>query len=333
MTDDQTGSRPPDPSQRPELPVPGPPQIPLPVTPPPPGTPPPGALKRTGADGWRWYYALLAFFGGLFVSQVVVLMLGAIWSARTGRPLENLQDDSTFVVVASAINELVFIAAAVVVARMSGPVSARDFGLVRARFAPAAMRTAAIYGGYLVLLVIYSALVHLSPDDSPDRLGASGGAARMLAFALLVAVLAPIAEEIFFRGMVYRSLRNGAGVLPAALISGVFFGALHIDAGTTERLLQVVPLAVFGVMLALLYEWSGTLYASIAAHATNNSIAVVAYASKHDSDFGMILAGVLWLTMMLACTFGHRLTDRSGGPGGGGLDRPDGITERYPLAR
>jgi membrane protease YdiL (CAAX protease family) len=84
----------------------------------------------------------------------------------------------------------------------------------------------------------------------------------MFFFALLVAVLAPIAEEIFFRGMIFRSLWNGMGLWPAAIVSGVLFGALHIDATTSERLLQVVPLVVLGVSFALLYSWTGTLFAT-----------------------------------------------------------------------
>lgn len=307
--------------------------VPPPVTPPPYGTPPPGQLSEPGADGWRWYHALGAFVGGFIVAQIIVLIIGVVWAAQAGSSIERLQDDSWFIVVAAAISELIFIAAAVLAARMTGRVRLRDFGLLRARLGQAVAKSAAIYGGYIVLLVAYSAAVNLTPDDAPERLGASGGTANMLAFALLVAVLAPIAEEFFFRGMVYRSLRNSAGVLAAAIVSGIFFGALHIDATTSERLLQVVPLAVFGVLLALLYQWSGSLYSAIAVHATNNAIAVVAYADKHNSDFGMALAGALWLSMMLFCVLGPRLTDRPKGPRGGQLGPPGGGPGEYALPR
>jgi membrane protease YdiL (CAAX protease family) len=231
------------------------------------------------------------------------------------------------------INEILFIATAVFVARLSGSFAWRDFGLVRAPFWRTVVLMGAVMGTYLLILGAYSELIHLAPDDAPEKLGANSGNTHMFFFALLVAVLAPIAEEIFFRGMIFRSLWNGMGLWPAAIVSGVLFGALHIDATTSERLLQVVPLVVLGVSFALLYSWTGTLFATIALHATNNAIAVAAFAHKEHSDFGIALAGVLWILMMLGCGFGHLLTDRksdvppSGLTGGG-----DGPVE-YALPR
>lgn len=300
---------------------------------PPPGTPPPGSLKPSGADGWRWYYALFAFFGGLVVSQVAVLIIGVIWGAASGKDLTVLQDDSSFIVVASAVNEILFIATAVFVARMSGGFHWRDFGLVRAPFWRTVLLMAAVMGAYFLILGVYNELVNLAPDDAPEKLGAAAGNWHMFFFALLVAVLAPIAEEIFFRGLIFRALWNSTGLWPAAIISGLLFGALHIDATTTERLLQVVPLAVLGVSFALLYSWTGTLYATIALHATNNAIAVAAFAHEQHSDFGIALAGVLWVLMMLGCATGHLVTDRKPNVPPNGLSGSGDGPVEYALPR
>jgi hypothetical protein len=94
--------------------------VPPPVTPPPPGTPPPGSLGPSGSSGWRWFYALYAFFGGLVVSQIVVLILSGIWVSVNDTTLEKLSDDSNFIVVASFVSQLLFIGTAVFVARLSG---------------------------------------------------------------------------------------------------------------------------------------------------------------------------------------------------------------------
>lgn len=285
-------------------------------------------MKVGGADNWPWWYALLAFVGGLFVSQIGVLVVGAIWIAVSGGDYESLSDQTAFTLVASAVSELIFIATAVWIARMSGSFSLRDLGLVRAPFRSAFCKVSAVAIGYFAFLGIYSQLVNLTPDDAPEKLGAQAGTLGMLFFALMVAVLAPIAEEILFRGMVYRALRNGIGIWGGAIVSGLLFGSLHIDSLGSERLLQVVPLAILGIAFALLYQWTGTLYAAIALHATNNSVAVAAYAEKENSDFGVVLAAVLWVLMMIFCIFGHRWTDRnnrrtpsgSAGPGDGAVD-------------
>lgn len=277
---------------------------PPPVAPPAPGGPP--LTVKTGADAWPWYYSLTAFLGGFVAAQMLIVVLYVFWEAFGG----NADDDTWFLVIASGINSVVFVGAAVTVARLSGPVHARDFGLVRAPFAVTAAKSFAVMVGYFILLATYNQLVNLTPDDAPEQLGADTGTLGMLGFAILVAVIAPIAEEIFYRGMVFRALSNGVGVALAAIISGVLFGAVHIDSLASERLLQVVPLGLLGVLFALLYVWTGTLYAPIALHATNNALAVFAFANKQDSDFGMILAGVLWLVMLAVCTFGYKLTDR-----------------------
>lgn len=328
MTDDPSVPPPGERRYLPEFPVAGPPPVPLPVSPQPPGTPPPGTMRVGGPDSWPWWYALLAFIGGFVVSQIGVLVVGAIWIALSGGDFEALSDDTSFTVLASAVSELLFIATAVWVARMSGSVSARDFGLRRAPFWPTFWRALAVMVGYFVLLGIYSQLVNLTPDDAPEKLGAQAGTLGMLFFALMVAVVAPIAEEVFFRGMIYRALRNGIGVWAAAIISGVLFGAMHIDSVDSDRLLQVIPLAILGIAFALLYQWTGTLYATIALHATNNAVAVAAYAEKHNSDFGIVLAVVIWTLMMAFCIVGYRITDPDrtrppsglGGPGDGPVE-------------
>lgn len=313
MSDDSTGrENPPGPPQ-------WPPTEPLfvqhgqPVTVPPPQQPPRqagGLPQHTGADAWPWYYSLAAFISGFVFSQILIGILYAAWLGAGGKP----DDDTWFLVIASGINSMVFVVAAVTIAGMSGPVSARDFGLVRAPLGQAVGKSVAILASYFILLAVYNELVSLAPDDAAEKLGANSGALGMLAFAILVAVIAPIAEEIFYRGMVFRALANGVGVWLGAIISGVLFGAVHIDSLGSERLLQVVPLGLLGIFFAVLYFWSGTLFAPIALHATNNALAVAAFANDQDSTIGLVAIGIIWPLMMLLCVFGPRLTDRQEPP-------------------
>lgn len=255
---------------------------------------------------------MAAFFGAFLLAQMVVLVLAGVWAVLSGQSIEQLADNTDFTLLATAVNSLIFVGTAVGVARITGSVRARDFGLRRAPFWPSAGKTAATFGIYLAMLGIYATLVNLAKDDAPDKLGAANSATHMVIFALLVGVLAPIAEEVFFRGFIFRAISNAIGIVMAAIFSGLLFGAVHIDSFSNERLLQVVPLAVFGVLLAVLYVWSGTLFSSIALHATNNCMAVASYAADKHSDVGLVMAGVVWLAMMVVCTVGYRITDTSG---------------------
>ena len=82
--------------------------------------------------------------------------------------------------------------------------------------------------------------------------------------------MAPICEEILFRGYIFTALRNWRGTLPAAILTGLLFGAVH--AGSAP-VLDLVPLAALGFGLCILYRCSGSLYPCIIAHSLNNSIA------------------------------------------------------------
>ncbi len=107
--------------------------------------------------------------------------------------------------------------------------------------------------------------------DDLDRLGAVAG----IALALAVIVVAPVAEELFFRAFFYRALRTRLPVIWAALIDGVVFGSLHFQGVSRDALLVLPVIAVFGLGQCLLYERTGSIFAVIATHAAFNTVATL----------------------------------------------------------
>jgi membrane protease YdiL (CAAX protease family) len=94
---------------------------------------------------------------------------------------------------------------------------------------------------------------------------------HLIDFAIpAVVVVAPIAEETFFRGFVYGWMRRHLNVPLAAVLSGLFFGAVHGEP------VILLPLAILGALLALLYEYSGSLIPGVIVHAGFNLIEVIA---------------------------------------------------------
>ncbi len=85
------------------------------------------------------------------------------------------------------------------------------------------------------------------------------------------AVIAPIAEEIFFRGFMYAGLRARLGVAGAVIITSLFFAVLHLS------IEFFIPILALGIFLALLYEMTGSLYPGMILHVSNNLIALIAY--------------------------------------------------------
>ena len=82
---------------------------------------------------------------------------------------------------------------------------------------------------------------------------------------IFACVLAPVWEELFFRGLLYPVLRKWLGVPAGMTISAVVFSLVHFN------LFQFLPITVLGILLALLYEKTNSLWSSITAHAVFNS--------------------------------------------------------------
>ena len=93
------------------------------------------------------------------------------------------------------------------------------------------------------------------------------------AVALAVILVAPVAEEIFFRAFFYRALRTRLSVWLAALIDAIVFGSLHFQGIDTLIILPVI--ALFGAGQCLVYERTGSLFAVIAIHAAFNTFAML----------------------------------------------------------
>lgn len=92
---------------------------------------------------------------------------------------------------------------------------------------------------------------------------------------VLTSVIAPMGEELFFRGFAYRCFRARWGPVVGMLISAAFFALIHLDP------VGVVPIFVLGCGLAYLYERTGTLVAPFTLHAANNLVAILALYFGH----------------------------------------------------
>lgn len=94
--------------------------------------------------------------------------------------------------------------------------------------------------------------------------------------ALGVMVLAPLAEELAFRGVLFRALRRHLRTAAAVGASAVVFAAVHIGGGSALGAAYLLAtLAVVGVALGVLVERHRHLWGAVCAHAAFNAVAVV----------------------------------------------------------
>jgi membrane protease YdiL (CAAX protease family) len=204
--------------------------------------------------------------GGIFIAigtGVVLAIPAAIFGHKPNGDLT-----STGNVLAQLASELGFLMVPMAIAAQCG---AATLGEVLSRLGVRPVRLSALkwvpatYGIYLLCLIPYGLLVHVHQKDIVEDLGA-------LPLQILVIVLAaPICEEVLFRGMLFGGLRERLPRIGAALVSGVVFGGLHATTGISA----VPPLIIFGILLALLYERTGSILPGILVHMLNNGIVLL----------------------------------------------------------
>lgn len=103
--------------------------------------------------------------------------------------------------------------------------------------------------------------------DSMKNASSIGLKTGMIISACLIA---PLVEEVVFRGYIYGVLKQFTHPLFATLTAGALFAAVHLN------LPALVPLWIFAIILTLAYELSGSLWVPIGIHAGFNTISVIA---------------------------------------------------------
>ena len=232
--------------------------------------------ERSAADSPADRWPVWAGPVGFGIAIVITLLLGAIVvgiaiAVGTDAP----EDAPAVALIGTLLQDFALIGTAVAFGSRYGRVRLGDFGL-----RPVSLRTAVLWTGIALLAFyalsgLYTALVQ--PDGEQDiveTLGVERGTGYLLATAFLVILVAPVAEELFFRGFFYRSLRNRFPPFGAAAIVGLVFGAIHYT--DADTLLLIPVLALLGIVFCLLYERTGSLYPAIAMHAINNTLALAA---------------------------------------------------------
>ena len=153
-------------------------------------------------------------------------------------------------------------------------------------------------GAILGSTIVVGILVALTGSEAtPDQVltGAITETPLQLLLAVVAAVvLAPLAEELLFRGLLHRALRSRLRIVPAAAISSVLFALVHVDVAFSQPL-ALVGLTLVGAIMAVAYERTGSLLVPVVIHAVHNAITIVAVVvtSRLDLDLLVVTGRVL----------------------------------------
>ena len=178
---------------------------------------------------WPAWTAPVALIVGL-----VLAVLGAVVvdipAAALGVSITTSHTPPGITLADTFVQDAGFILAAVFCGHLGGrAVHAWQLGLrpPTVRWRTVVMMVVGVLGAFILLDEAWVQLVHPGEDKILEQLGSGESATLLVLSALITCVVAPICEEILFRGYIFTALRGWSGTLPAALITGVLFGAVH----------------------------------------------------------------------------------------------------------
>jgi membrane protease YdiL (CAAX protease family) len=241
------------------------------VVPPRPDVPSTASPARPRST-WTWWEAVGVYLGCWIVASVLTL---PIFLAIGNEDVANL--------VASAAIAVINVAILVFWLSRRHPGWASMIGFPRRAWPE--IRAGVGFGLILypgiafgVGLVISLLLHEISGRDvtAPNQVPSDLPAFGVVVTILYAVVIAPIHEEFFFRGVLFRSLRDRYGFGVGGAGSAAAFGLVHyMPAPFVDSLLLMSVMVFTGFALAYLYERRGNIVAPMIAHATFNTIGLI----------------------------------------------------------
>lgn len=209
----------------------------------------------------------------VILAAVSIVILNLVLLGTSSVLHISLKDNRDLILVLLVVQDLIIVIAAWLFSVVRYHVSWDRLGLRgQVISGGCALSVLLLIASYVIRFVYAAILMLLGIQAQPQQILTyldTRGAGFVLTF-IAAAVVAPIAEEIFFRGFMYGGLRGRIGVIGAMIVSTLFFTVLHLSVDL------FVPIFVLGLFLAWLYEYTGSLYPGIFLHAANNALSLLA---------------------------------------------------------
>jgi membrane protease YdiL (CAAX protease family) len=174
-------------------------------------------------------------------------------------------------------------------------------GLRRTRFWPAVGWAAAVLGAFWVTSAVLVAIFGEPPEqDITEEIKSEDGALAIAGYIGLTCMIAPLAEELFFRGLLFPVLRSRFGIAWGVLVTGALFSVVHALGSPVEAL---IVLFVLGSGLCLLYLRTGSLLPCIGLHALNNGISFAATKDMEWPFAVLTVVGSVVVTVSIGLAF------------------------------
>jgi CAAX protease family protein len=232
-----------------------------------PATEAPKSKLRLPRVPWTPKDTIWGLVGGLLLAIIIPPLLVAPFDP-------DLESDGALLAAQAIFDGLLFLVALGMASQWKFRPLGRTLGLLgmrRFELTAIGIMVATLVAYYIAAGLFASLVLKPEQEDVGGELGIGNPSLLIAITAVLaIVVVAPVTEELFFRGFLFAGLRSRRSLWPAALLSGLIFGLVHATTGITT----VVPLAALGVALCWLYDRTGSLWPCVMAHMINNGLAL-----------------------------------------------------------
>jgi uncharacterized protein len=253
----------------------------------------PSLLPRVGVAWWvPFVVAVAAFVFAQLVAGIVIV--------ASGTDVDNLADSDALLIGSTVVLDAALIICAVGAVYLLSDVrpTPRTFGLRVPSFGPALGWTLAVYGVFWACAVVAFLVFGDAEDqDIVTELKAEDSAGVLIAFGVMTCLVAPLAEEFFFRGFLFRVLNERFRVVWAVAIGGIAFGLVHLPSGDW---IGAIVLSALGMALCVLFLRTSSLIPCIMLHAFHNSISFGATKELPWWGFLLLTAGSVITTFAIS---------------------------------
>ena len=229
---------------------------------------------------WPDYYAREVSWGVKHITVGTILVMVSLFTAAAAAlvagELYPAQEDALATWISVHVMAIAIVAIVWYLGSRHGrfPISELNLGWVQRPQSHTILLMLGVIAASLVATSTYSKIVDWLEIDvlSPPVVDSDilfDGVGVILTFQAL-ALITPFSEELFFRGFVFRGLLPRVGPYGGMVISATIFSGFHISLGV------LVPIFITGLLLAWLYWRTGSLWASVGAHAGQNALALLA---------------------------------------------------------
>lgn len=193
--------------------------------------------------------------------------------------------------IAVLVQDIFLVVAAFLLALTQLPPRPWHFGLRSVKPWPAIGW--AVLGATIMLAFELGFLELINSGADNNDFGSDTGYGAGVIICLALIVVAPVTEELFFRGCFYRALRTRMPIVFAVPIASVIFAALHFqNLHTAGAILPVI--GFFAAGQCLLYEKTGSIFVVMSVHALFNTFASLGINVASAITVGLIaLAGLV----------------------------------------